>query len=83
MFSFIKKIAKSFFNLFKKPKKVKKTQVLVNKANEFVNKYVFKKDEVIKSQKPDILKEISLLILKEFGFGKYINFALGFAKLLK
>lgn len=83
MFSFIKKIAKSFFSLFKKPKKVKKTQVLVNKASEFVNKYVFKKDEVIKSQKPDILKEISLLILKEFGFGKYINFALGFAKLLK
>lgn len=57
--------------------------MLVNKASEFVNKYVFKKDEVIKSQKPDILKEISLLILKEFGFGKYINFALGFAKLLK
>lgn len=83
MFSFFKKIAKSFFSLFKRPKKVKKTQVIINKASEIINKIMPKKELVVENKKPDVLKEISLFILKEFGFGKYINFVLGFAKLLK
>lgn len=83
MFSFIKKLAKSIFALFKKPRKATKTQVIVSKASELVNKFIPKKEVEAKEVKPDILKEISLFILKEFGFGKYINFALSFAKFLK
>lgn len=85
MFSFFKKIAKSFLGIFKKSKKekvMKKPQMIFNKFSSFIG--VFKPNEQkIEQKNPDILKEISLLILKEFGFGKYINFALGFAKLLK
>lgn len=85
MFSFFKKIKKAFFFIFgfkKRSKKVIKNETLLDNAKLILDKLsILKKPK--EEQKSDILKEVCLFILHEFGFGKYVNFALTFAKLLR
>ncbi|WP_267524558.1 hypothetical protein [Campylobacter sp. MG1] len=91
MFSFIKKITKVFLSFLKKDKKsdnVKKSFKILKSASSSLNRiknFFVKNDNSTenKNENKDILKEISIFILKEYGFGKYINLFLNFAKLLK
>lgn len=92
MFSFLKKISNFVFSLFFKKKKAKKITKLTNFVKSSKNiisniNGLFSKNTKENTQsnesKSDILKDLSLFILKEFGFSKYINFASYFVRLLR